>query len=137
MQHSINFDTCDSSDKYRLFRKCNVFEGKDHNIVDGDTIDVMDIRVRLVMVSAPELDLLEGTEAKKFVEDTCPVGSDVLVDEDDGLIEWGYDSIVGKVFCQGIILNEKVLEEGFGEIDTFDCAQSEFSEESWAKNYGC
>jgi len=112
-------------------------KGKITNIIDGDTIDIEDTRVRLALTSTPELELLEGIEAKKFVEETCPIGSDVLVDEDDGQIEGSYGRIIGKVLCQGIILNEKILEKGFGEINTFYCAQSEFYDESWAKNYGC
>ena len=112
-------------------------KGKITNIIDGDTIDVEGIRVRLALTSTPELELLEGIEAKKFVEETCPIGSNVLVDEDDGQIEGSYDRIIGKVLCQGIILNEKILEKGFGEINTFYCDQSEFYDEPWAKNYGC
>lgn len=112
-------------------------KGKITNIIDGDTIDVGDTRVRLSLTSTPELDLLEGIEAKKFVEETCPVGSDVLVDEDDGQIDGSYGRLIGKVFCQGIMLNEKILEKGFGEIDTFHCIQSEFNDESWAKKFGC
>lgn len=112
-------------------------KGKITNIIDGDTIDVEDIRVRLALTSTPELELLEGIKAKKFVEETCPIGSDVLVDEDDGQIEGSYDRIIGKVLCQGIMLNEKILEEGFGEINTVYCTQSEFYDEPWAKNYGC
>ena len=35
------------------------------------------------------------------------------------------------------MLNEKILEEGFGEINAFHCTPSEFFDESWAKKYGC
>lgn len=61
----------------------------------------------------------------------------MLVDEDNGQIEGSYGRVIGKVICQGKNLNEQILENGFGEISTFYCKQSEFSEESWAKNYGC
>ena len=66
--------------------KAMCLKGKITNIVNGDTIDVGDTRVKLSLTTAPELDIIEGIEAKKFVEDPCPVGSDVLVDEDDGQI---------------------------------------------------
>ena len=112
-------------------------KGKISNIVDGDTIDVDDIRVRLSLTSTPEIDSKGGIDAKKFVEDTCPVGSDVLVDEDDGQIEGSYGRIIAKVFCQGIVLNEEILKEGYGEISTIHCIQSEFNVEPWAKTFGC
>ena len=112
-------------------------KGKITNIVDGDTIDVGDTQVRLSLTSTPELDFIEGIEAKKFVEKTCPVGSDVLVDEDDGQIEESYGRIIGKVFCQGIMLNEKILESGSGEINKVYCIRSEFYDEPWAKKHGC
>ena len=112
-------------------------KGKITNIVNGDTIDVGDTRVKLSLTTAPELDVMEGIEAKNFVEDTCPIGSDVLIDEDDGQTEESHGRLIGKVFCQGIILNEKILEKGHGQISTFHCNQSEFDDELWAKKYGC
>ena len=112
-------------------------KGRITRIVDGDTIDVEGTRVRLALTSTPELDLLEGIKAKKFVEEVCPVGSHALVDEDDGQTEGSYGRMIGKVFCQDTLLNEKILEEGFGEINTYYCTQSEFQDEPWAKKYGC
>ena len=109
-------------------------KGKITGILDGDTILVDDTEIRLALVSIPEL---EFSEAKEFVEKRCPVGSDVLVDEDDGQIGSSFDRIVGKVFCKGIMLNEEILKEGTGEISTIQCSQSEFKDELWAKNYGC
>ena len=111
--------------------------GKITNIVDGDTIDVGDTRVRLALTSTPEMNTVGGNEAKIFVEKICPVGSDVLIDEDDGQIEGSYGRVIGKVICQGKNLNEEILKNGLGEISTVHCKQSEFSEESWAKNFGC
>jgi len=99
-----------------------------------ETIDVGDTRVKLSLTTYPELDFIEGIEAKNFVEDTCPIGSDVLVD--DAQIEESHGRLIGKVFCHGI-LNEKILEKGYGRINTFHCNQSEFYDESWAKKYGC
>ena len=109
-------------------------KGKITGIFDGDTILVDDTEIRLALISIPEP---EFSEAKEFVEKRCPVGSDVLVDEDDGQIESSLDRIFGKVFCKGIMLNEEILKEGIGEISTLQCSKSEFKDESWAKNYGC
>ena len=111
--------------------------GKITNIVDGDTIDVGDTRVRLALTSTPEMNAVGGNDAKIFVEKICPVGSDVLIDEDDGQIEGSYGRLIGKVFCQGIMLNEKILENQHGELSSVHCSASEFADESWARNFGC
>ena len=112
-------------------------KGKVTKIIDGDTLDVGDIRVRLTLTSTPELGDYGGIESKGFVEEKCPVNSDVLVDEDDGQIEGSYGRIIAKVFCQGTLLNEEILEKGYGEIDKTYCFESEFQEEPWAKKFGC
>jgi len=112
-------------------------KGKITNIVDGDTLDVGETRVRLALTSTPELSDLGGIESKNFVEEKCPINSDVLVDEDDGQIEGSYGRMIAKVFCQGTLLNEEILEKGHGEINTIHCFDSEFKDESWAKKFGC
>ena len=112
-------------------------KGKITNIEDGNTIEVEDVRVKLTLTSTPELHDLGGIESKEFVEKKCPINSDVLIDEDDGQIEGSYGQVIGKVFCQGILLNEEILEHGYGDINTIHCFESEFREESWAKKYGC
>jgi len=112
-------------------------KGKITNIVDGDTLDVGETRVRLALTSTPELSELGGIESKKFVEEKCPINSDVLVDEDDGQIEGSYGRVIAKVFCQGTLLNEEVLEKGHGEINAIHCFDSEFKDELWAKKFGC
>ena len=112
-------------------------KGKITKIVDGDTIDVNDTRIRLALTSTPELDTQEGIIARDYLNKICPVGSDVLVDEDDGQPDGSYNRIVGKVICQGKMLNEEILKGGLGVIDTFHCTQSEFRKELWAMNFGC
>ena len=107
-------------------------KGKVTKIVDGESLDVGDVRVRLALTSTPELNDLGGIESKRFVEEKCPLNSDVLVDEDDGQIEGSYGRVIGKVFCQGSLLNEEILEKGHGQINTIYCFESEFKEESWA-----
>ena len=112
-------------------------KGKITNIVDGGTIEIENSVVRLSLINDPKLDVIGGIDAKEFVESTCPVGSDVLVDEDDGQIDKSYGTIIGKVFCQGIILNEKILENQPNHLDSIQCFSSEFADEDWAKKYGC
>src|SRR2546428_4459171 len=53
-------------------------------IVDGDTLDVGSTRIRLALVNSPEVGEPGYTEAKQFTAQTCPAGSQALVDEDDG-----------------------------------------------------
>ncbi len=60
------------------------FTGKVVEVIDGDTIVVNDVHVRLALTSTPELDETYGIQAKEFTESVCPVGSNALVDEDDG-----------------------------------------------------
>ena len=112
-------------------------KGKVTKIVDGDTLDVGDTRVRLALTSTPEIDDLGGMESKKFVDEKCPVNSYVLVDEDDGQIEGSYGRVIAKVFCKGTLLNEEILEKGHGQISTIHCFESEFKNEPWAKKFGC
>src|SRR3989442_9475573 len=52
-------------------------------IVDGDTLDVGSTRIRLALVNSPEVGEPGYTEAKQFTAQTCPVGSQALVDEDE------------------------------------------------------
>ena len=47
-------------------------KGKITNIVDGDTLDVEEKRIRLSLISTHELDQFGGIEAKEYVEKTCP-----------------------------------------------------------------
>ena len=112
-------------------------KGKITNVVNGYTIETEDSVVALSLISTNELDIPDGMDIKKFVESTCPVGSDVLIDEDDGQIDRGYGMVIGKVFCQGTILNEKILEYHPDQINSIQCFSSEFADEDWAKKYGC
>lgn len=113
------------------------FSGKVTKITDGDTIKVNDRSIRFTLASAPEINTLEGKVAKDFVASVCPVGSSVLVDEDDGQPEGSYGRILAVVYCNNVNLNEKILESGNAKISTLFCSESEFSDEPWAKKFGC
>lgn len=107
------------------------------NVIDGDTIEVDGIRIRLALTSTPELSEEYGIEAKQFTSEFCPIGSDALVDEDDMQTGGSYGRTIGKVYCEGEILNSALLENGLADIDERFCSTSEFSSEGWAKKYGC
>jgi endonuclease YncB( thermonuclease family) len=112
-------------------------------IVDGDTIDINNVRVRLALANTPERGESGYTKAIDFVESVCSTGTRALVDEDDGQKEGSFDRLIGLVYCgdSGInnkeSLNELLLEGGFAVIDQDFCNISEFSSASWAQKYGC
>lgn len=112
-------------------------KGKVTRVIDGDTMVVGDDHIRLALTSAPELNQAGGMESKQFVDRVCPVDSDVLVDEDDGQTSGSYGRIIAKVYCKGILLNEKILENKHGTINSDFCSKSEFQNEAWATKYGC
>lgn len=113
------------------------FSGKIAEVIDGDTVVVDNVHVRLALTSTPELDETYGIEAKEFTESVCPIGSDVLVDQDDGQIEGSYGRMVGLVKCGNTVLNSALLEKELGTIDTGFCLVSEFAVTEWAKKFGC
>ena len=113
------------------------FTGIVTRVVDGDTIHVDGNSIRFTLASTPEPNEFGGLEAKQFIEQICPVGSTVLVDEDDGQTEGSYGRMIAVIYCNGINLNEAVIEEGHGYLDSGFCDRSEFSSEAWAQKYGC
>jgi endonuclease YncB( thermonuclease family) len=113
------------------------FTGTVTKIVDGDTLDVNDVRIRLSLVNTPEVGQPLYREARQFTASLCPMGSTVLVDQDDGQLEGSYDRMIGKVFCGDKVLNAALLDEGLAEIFQRFCTDSEFSNEDWARRYGC
>jgi endonuclease YncB( thermonuclease family) len=115
------------------------FRGIVTEIVDGDTLDVNNVRVRLAMVNTPETGEPGYDEAKMTTESVCPVGSEALVDEDDGQIAGSFDRLIGAVYCNGddTSLNEILLVKGKAILYEDFCDVSEFSGAFWVTNYGC
>jgi hypothetical protein len=94
------------------------FTGIVTDIVDGDTLDVNNVRIRLSLVNTPERGDSGYSEAKLFTESMCPIGSKALVDEDDGQKEGSFDRVIGLVYCgnEKLLLNEHLLNEGHAQI---------------------
>jgi endonuclease YncB( thermonuclease family) len=111
------------------------FSGPVVAIVDGDTLDVGEERVRLALVDTPEIGEAGYGAAKAFTASLCPVGSNALVDEDDGQNEGSYGRIVARVFCRSANLNAELVGAGHATIVTQFCSVSEFADEPWA--VGC
>ena len=106
-------------------------------IVDGDTIHTATLKIRLSLTNSPETYQDGFNEATEFTEKLCPVGSKILVDQDDLERVDQYGRVLAKVFCGDKVLNSELLYNGHANILTQYCSTSEFSGETWAQNYGC
>src|SRR5437879_3162579 len=71
------------------------------HIVDGDTLDVGSTRIRLTLVNSPEVGQPGYAAAKEFTNRTCPVGTQALVDEDDGQTVGSYGRMIASGSSQG------------------------------------
>jgi endonuclease YncB( thermonuclease family) len=113
--------------------------GKVTEVVDGDTLDVNNLPVRLAMVNTPEVGEGGYDEAKEFTESECSVGSEALVDEDDGQKAGSYGRLIGIVHCNGnsSSLNELLLETDNAVLYEDFCDVSEFASDDWVTKYGC
>jgi micrococcal nuclease len=124
--------------------KC--FKGTVTKIRDGDTIELYVDEtknhevIRLALVSSPELTEVGGREAKEFTEMLCPVGTKVLIDEDDKQTGGSFGRIVGLVYCgehAEKMLNIELIESGNGQIEKRFCSKSEFQNKIWVRLNGC
>jgi micrococcal nuclease len=110
-------------------------EGKITYVVDGDTLDINDIRIRLSLVDTPERGQDGYKKAKDFVKELC-LGKKGEVDIDDGQRRGDrYGRDIGIVYCDGVNLNAELMENNLARIYLEYCDVSEFSNEKWAKPY--
>jgi hypothetical protein len=108
--------------------------GKVNHVVDGDTLDINDIRIRLSLVDTPERGDPGFKDATQFVVKLC-LGENAEVDMDDGQRRGSFGREIGVVYCDGKNLNEQLMDNNLGIIDTRFCEKSEFSNDKWAKPY--
>ena len=102
-------------------------------VIDRDTIKTQDDKsIQFSLASAPKLSEPGGIESKEFIESICPVGSIIIIDEDDNQLNGSYGRITAQVYCNGASLNESLIESNHGTIDSMYCT-SEFAQESWAR----
>jgi micrococcal nuclease len=106
-------------------------------IIDGDTIHVNGQSVRFSLISAPNLEGYGGVDSRNFIQTICPVGSEVLIDEDDGHVLDDHARMVGMVTCNNLILNQELLDANMGHLEIRFCSSSEFANEEWAIKHGC
>ena len=108
--------------------------GEVNHVVDGDTLDINDIRIRLSLVDTPERGDPGFKEATQFVVKLC-LGENAEVDMDDGQRRGSFGREIGVVYCDGENLNEQLMENNLAKIYTEYCDISEFKNEKWAKPY--
>ena len=107
-------------------------EGIVNHVVDGDTLDINDVRVRLALVDTPEREQYGYEEAKDFVKNLC-LNKKGKVDIDDGQRRGDrYGREIGVVYCDGININKALVENNLAKIYIRYCDISEFAKEEWA-----
>ncbi len=104
-------------------------------VIDGDTLDVTGgLRIRLVLVDAPEPSESGGPAARDFLTDLC-LGSLALIDEDDLQIgDDPFGRILAVVYCDGTNANAAMISSGHAETFYDFCSASEFGSKAWT---GC
>lgn len=104
-------------------------------VLDGDTLEVEGgLRIRLVLVDAPELSESGGPEARDYLTDLC-LGSLALLDEDDFQIgDDPYGRVLAVAHCGGTNANAAMISSGRAETYYVFCSESEFGSLSWT---GC
>jgi micrococcal nuclease len=116
------------------------FSGTVSRVIDGDTLDLTTtegepITIRLALIDAPESKESGFDQAKNFMTELC-LNKNAKVDPDNnqGLT---YGRTVAVVYCEGIDVNEAILENDFADIYQDFCDVSEFADTNWAQEHGC
>ncbi len=104
-------------------------------VLDGDTLEVEGgLRIRLVLVDAPELRETGGPEAGDYLTSLC-LGKQSLVDEDDSQIgDDPYGRVLAVVYCGGTNANAAMISSGHAVTYFAFCSVSEFGSAAWT---GC
>lgn len=127
--------------KIRCMGDAGCIHGIVTKIIDGDTLDVNNTRIRLSMVNTPEFGERGYNEAKELLFSFCGMGSKVIVDVDDGQKEGSYGRTIGLVYCENngntVLLNKLLLDDGKAKFLYHLCTKSEFAYTDWAHRYGC
>lgn len=116
------------------------FSGAVTKVTDGDTLDIVTregdiITIRLALIDAPERNEPGFNEAKNFITEQC-LNKNAEVDPDNkqGLT---YGRTVAVVYCEGVNVNEAILDNNLADIYQRFCDVSEFADTNWAQEHGC
>ena len=104
--------------------------GEVTRIIDGDTMVVDGIRVRLVGIDTPERGEAGYSEAAEFLRSLCPPGSAAGLDIDDWEPRDKYGRTLAVVRCRGVHVNRELLRRGHAEV--MFIRPSEFNPYSWS-----
>jgi endonuclease YncB( thermonuclease family) len=136
---STILDSAYSGSDVECLGSAGCFEGVATRIVDGDTLYVRinstTYKVDLALTKAPLRNEEMFTESTAFTRDLC-LGSTVLVDQDD-MLPTSNSDVIGVVYCSSSNLNSELLNNDYAELETDQCAASEFANEPWVKDHGC
>src|SRR5215211_3775733 len=136
---STILDSVYSGSDVECLGSAGCIEGVATRIVDGDTLYVRAngtvYKVDLALTEAPSRNEEMFAESTAFTRDLC-LGSTVLVDQDD-MLPTSNSGVTGVVYCSSSNLNSELLDNGYAELKTEQCATSEFANEPWVKDHGC
>ena len=137
---STILDSVYSGSDVECLGSADCIEGVATRIVDGDTLYVRAnstvYKVDLALVEAPSRTEEMFVESTAFTRDLC-LGSTVLVDQDDMLLTSNSGGVIGVVYCSSSNLNSELLNNGYAELETEQCATSEFADQPWVRDHGC
>lgn len=95
---------------------------------------VRGLRIRLVLVDAPETYETGGSEATAYLTGLC-LDTPALFDEDDFQVGADpYGRVLAVVYCDGANANAAMIASGHATTYARFCAASEFEREAWT---GC
>ena len=136
---STILDSVYSGSDVECLGSAGCIEGVATRIVDGDTLYVRAngtvYKVDLALTEAPSRNEEMFAESTAFTRDLC-LGSTMLVDQDD-MLPTSNSGVTGVVYCSSSNLNSELLDNGYAELKTEQCATSEFANEPWVKDHGC
>jgi hypothetical protein len=136
----MNLDDAIYSEKFVIPASMDVNENQSSDIelvgivtkvVDGDTLDINGIRIRLALVDTPEINQPGYDRAREFVESLC-LGKKGELDVDSGQRRGDrYGREVGVVYCDGINMNDKLMSNNLARILVQFCDITEFANQNW------
>ncbi len=100
-------------------------------VIDGDTVEIEGgLKIRLVLVDAPELSDVGGPESWLYLESLCS-NTSALVDEDDFQVgDDPYGRILAVVYCDGLNANAAMISSGHASTYYLFCPETDFGSEA-------
>ena len=111
----------------------DLVRGVTTRVIDGNTLDVDNVRIRLVLVDVHDSGNSTAPHAV-FAREVCPVGSTTYYDVDDLQKIGPYGRTIAAVYCDGMStsLNELLIRFDLGWVNEYYCDKSEHYD--WAQD---